>query len=131
MSDVAAAKQWLETIRSTGVRVFLDDFGTGYSSLSYLKRFPMDAVKIDKSFVRDLTSGHSDRALVDAIITMARSLGLKVVAEGIEDESQLAILRQMTCAFGQGYHFSRPVAAADFQKAAQRINADLSPAQAA
>jgi EAL domain-containing protein (putative c-di-GMP-specific phosphodiesterase class I) len=109
-----------------GLRIFLDDFGTGYSSLSYLKRFPMDTVKIDKSFIMDMNADNSDRALVGAIITMAGSLGLKVVAEGIEQASQLALLRELGCGHGQGYFFSRPVAAADFVATAARINAELS-----
>ena len=108
MSDVAVAQDWIGNLRSAGLRIYLDDFGTGYSSLSYLKRFPMDTVKIDKSFIRDLGMDNSDRTLVEAIVTMASSLGLKVVAEGVETESQLEILRQLRCGFGQGYLFSRP-----------------------
>lgn len=128
MSDVAVAQQWIAGLRAAGLRVYLDDFGTGYSSLSYLKRFPLDTVKIDKSFIRDMHADNSDYALVDAIITMAESLGLNVVAEGIEDEYQLRLLHQMGCGHGQGYHFSRPVALADFAATVLRIDAELAVA---
>ena len=123
MSDVAIAQQWIDELRTSGLRVYLDDFGTGYSSLSYLKRFPMDAIKVDKSFVMDISANNSGRALVDAIVTMAGSLGLNVVAEGVEDAEQFALLREMGCGFGQGYFFSRPVPAADFLATARHINA--------
>ncbi len=125
MDNVAVAQRWIESLRSAGLRIYLDDFGTGYSSLSYLKRFPMDTVKVDKSFIRDMNADNNDRTLVDAIITMARSLGLKVVAEGIEESSQLDLLREMGCGYGQGYLFSRPIPAADFVVTAARINAEL------
>jgi diguanylate cyclase (GGDEF)-like protein/PAS domain S-box-containing protein len=125
MSDIAAAQSWIEPLRAAGLRIYLDDFGTGYSSLSYLKRFPMDTVKIDKSFIIDMNADNSDRTLVHAIITMAGSLSLNVVAEGIEEASQLALLREMGCGYGQGYFFSRPVAAADFTATATRIDAEL------
>lgn len=125
MNNIGVAQHWIEDLRAAGLHVYLDDFGTGYSSLSYLKRFPMDTVKIDKSFVMEMNADNSDRTLVDAIITMAGSLGLKVVAEGIEEASQLALLREMGCGYGQGYFFSRPVAAADFAATAMRINAEL------
>lgn len=114
MRDVAVAQQWIGSLRATGVRIFLDDFGTGFSSLSYLKRFPLDTVKIDKSFIRDLHTERSDRALVEAIIAMADSLGLHVIAEGIEDVRQLELLRALGCRHGQGYHFSRPLSGEDF-----------------
>jgi diguanylate cyclase (GGDEF)-like protein/PAS domain S-box-containing protein len=125
MSNISVAQRWIEDLRAAGLRIYLDDFGTGYSSLSYLKRFPMDTVKVDKSFVMDMNADNSDRTLVDAIITMAGSLGLDVVAEGIEETSQLTLLREMGCGYGQGYLFSRPVAATDFAATALRIQADL------
>lgn len=123
MNNVGAAQNWIGSLRADGIRVYLDDFGTGYSSLSYLKRFALDTVKIDKSFVRDMSEDNSDRALVDAIVTMARSLGLHVVAEGIETQAQLDILRQMGCGFGQGYLFSRPVKGDELVNAIAQINA--------
>ncbi|MHB1360507.1 MAG: putative bifunctional diguanylate cyclase/phosphodiesterase [Rhodocyclaceae bacterium] len=114
MHNVNVAQNWIDSLRADGLRVYLDDFGTGYSSLSYLKRFALDTVKIDKSFIRDMRGDNSDRALVDAIVTMAKSLGLHVVAEGIENPAQLELLRQMGCGYGQGYLFSRPVPGSEF-----------------
>ena len=125
MANVTVAQSWIESIRALGIRIYLDDFGTGYSSLSYLKRFPMDTVKIDRSFIRDLYIDKSDRALIAAIITMAKSLGLNVVAEGVEDKQQLDILREMGCACVQGYHFSRPVKGIELAPSMLRINAEL------
>jgi diguanylate cyclase (GGDEF)-like protein/PAS domain S-box-containing protein len=125
MANVVLAQSWIESMRELGVRIYLDDFGTGYSSLSYLKRFPMDTVKIDRSFIRDICLDKSDRALVEAIITMASSLGLNVVAEGVEDEQQLAILNEMGCACVQGYYFSRPVKGPELAKTMMRINEEL------
>ncbi len=126
LTDVSQALSWLNALREQGFRIYLDDFGTGYSSLSYLKRFPVNTVKIDKSFVRDMSSDSSDLALVGAIIAMAGSLGLAVVAEGVENLAQLKLLRQMNCSSIQGYYFSRPVAPDEFAGAASRIQALLS-----
>ncbi|HEU0187807.1 MAG TPA: EAL domain-containing protein, partial [Gallionellaceae bacterium] len=109
LSDVGKALSWLNAVSEAGFRIYLDDFGTGYSSLSYLKRFPVNTVKIDKSFVRDMGSNSSDLALVGAIIAMAHSLNLDVVAEGVENLAQLQLLSQMHCGSIQGYYFSRPV----------------------
>lgn len=125
MSDISIAQSWIEQLRAAGIRIFLDDFGTGYSSLSYLKRFQMDTVKIDKSFITDMNANNNDRTLVKAIISMAASLGMKVVAEGVEEASQLALLREMGCGYVQGYYFSRPIPAHDFAATAMRINAQL------
>jgi diguanylate cyclase (GGDEF)-like protein/PAS domain S-box-containing protein len=125
MRNVVVAQTWISSLRAAGLRVYLDDFGTGYSSLSYLKRFQMDTVKIDKSFITDMNADNSDRTLVSAIITMAGSLGLKVVAEGVEELSQLALLREMGCGFGQGYLFSQAIPADEFGAMANRINAEL------
>ncbi|MDP1956738.1 MAG: EAL domain-containing protein, partial [Rhodocyclaceae bacterium] len=125
MNNVVAAQTWIEQLRADGIRIYLDDFGTGYSSLSYLKRFPLDTVKIDKSFIRDMSADNSDRTLVDAIVTMAGSLGLNVIAEGVENTAQFDILRQIGCGYGQGYLFSRPVKGEDFAQVAAHINAAL------
>lgn len=100
-------------LHELGVKLAIDDFGTGYSSLSYLKRFPVDYVKIDQTFVRGLTEGSQDAAITRAIIVMAHSLALKVVAEGVETQEQLAFLREQGCDEVQGYLISRPVAAAN------------------
>jgi EAL domain-containing protein (putative c-di-GMP-specific phosphodiesterase class I) len=98
-------------LRELGVKLAIDDFGTGYSSLSYLKRFPVDYVKIDQAFIRGLNEGTEDAAITRAIIAMAHSLELKVVAEGVENAEQLAFLKAHYCDEVQGYLISRPVEA--------------------
>ena len=105
----------LNAIREMGVQIYLDDFGTGYSSLSYLKRFPIDQVKIDRSFVRDCTVDSSDAAIVRAILAMAEGLDLRVIAEGVETSAQLEFLRQHGCAYYQGYFCSQPLPAELFE----------------
>ena len=99
----------LQTLRTRGVRIALDDFGTGYSSLSYLRKFPLDALKIDQSFIHEITTTPDQTAIVSAIISMARSLNLRVIAEGVETPEELAFLLDHQCDEGQGYFFSRPV----------------------
>jgi len=105
----------MKRLRQMGVRISIDDFGTGYSSLSYLKRFPIDTVKIDQNFVRDLSDTTNDGAIITAVISMARALNLRVVAEGVETEAQLAFLRRENCEVVQGFLHSRPVSAAEFE----------------
>jgi EAL domain-containing protein (putative c-di-GMP-specific phosphodiesterase class I) len=106
----------LKTLRAKGVQVSVDDFGTGYSSLSYLQKFPIDALKIDQSFVRQITMAPNETSIVTAVISMARSLKLRVVAEGVETQDELAFLQAHQCDEAQGYYFSRPVTAQQFAK---------------
>ncbi|MBF0156610.1 MAG: EAL domain-containing protein, partial [Magnetococcales bacterium] len=109
IDDMVKAIRTLEQFRDMGLTLSMDDFGTGYSSLSYLKRFPIHSLKVDQSFIRELTEHSQDAAIVTAIITLARSLGLKVVAEGVENAAQLAFLRERHCDLVQGYLISRPL----------------------
>ena len=114
MNDAASSIQMLEKLKALGACLSIDDFGTGYSSLSYLKRFPLDELKIDRSFVSGLPADETDVSIVRAIIALAHSLNLKVVAEGVETIEQLDALRVLNCATYQGYFFSRALPAGDF-----------------
>jgi diguanylate cyclase (GGDEF)-like protein/PAS domain S-box-containing protein len=114
MDNPAVAITVMNELHARGVRLSIDDFGTGYSSLSYLKRFRVSKLKIDQSFVRDLTDDAEDRAIVDAVIRMAGALGLETIAEGVETEGQLAFLRRQGCQAVQGFLFSRPLTAEAF-----------------
>jgi EAL domain-containing protein (putative c-di-GMP-specific phosphodiesterase class I) len=109
MTDAESAVETLRQIKARGIRLALDDFGTGYSSLSYLKRFPLDALKIDRAFIRDVTENPDDVSIVVAIINLARSLQLHVIAEGVETQEQLAFLRRHGCDEAQGYYIARPM----------------------
>jgi diguanylate cyclase (GGDEF)-like protein/PAS domain S-box-containing protein len=109
MKRAESTETILESLRASGVRLAIDDFGTGYSSLSYLRKFPIDALKIDQSFVRQITTAPDDTTIVTAMISMGRSLKLRVVAEGVETQEELAFLQAHECDEAQGYYFSRPV----------------------
>jgi diguanylate cyclase (GGDEF)-like protein len=111
MQHLDTTMELLNTLKNAGVRLSVDDFGTGYSSLNYLKRFPIDSLKIDKSFVNDITTDPSDRAIIAAITVMAQQLKLEVVAEGVESMAQLEFLRELRCHYVQGYYFSKPLPA--------------------
>jgi diguanylate cyclase (GGDEF)-like protein len=111
MKRVDATATILRILRQRGIRVAVDDFGTGYSSLSYLRKFPIDALKIDQSFVRQITTGGDDVAIVSAVINMARSLKLRVIAEGVETREELEFLQAHRCDEAQGYYFARPMPA--------------------
>jgi EAL domain-containing protein (putative c-di-GMP-specific phosphodiesterase class I) len=119
MNNAAGAVETLVKLRQAGIHFSIDDFGTGYSSLSYLKRFPISSLKIDQSFVRDLSSSSEDEAIVAAIIALGHSLGLNVIAEGVETTAQLDQLRNKGCNEMQGFLFSRPVPAADMTQLLQ------------
>lgn len=114
----------LEVLRSAGTRISIDDFGTRYSSLSYLKRFKLDAIKIDSSFVHEITTDPNDAAIVLAVISMAHKLGLRVVAEGVETAEQLHFLKANVCDEIQGYVFSRPVSATEMTALLQQQQAN-------
>ena len=116
MSDVTPAVELLHRMKALGVNLSIDDFGTGYSSLSYLSRFPIDVLKIDRSFVADITRDANDEAIVTSIIALAHNLKLAVIAEGVETGEQLDYLRRHGCDEMQGYYFSRPLPAAEFEQ---------------
>ncbi|MEW6613729.1 MAG: EAL domain-containing protein, partial [Pseudomonadota bacterium] len=120
MANPEHAAVVLHQLKEMGVGLAIDDFGTGYSSLSYLKRFPIDKLKIDRSFVRDITVDPSDAAIVNAVISLGHSLNLKVIAEGVETADQLAYLQQQACDGIQGYYFSRPLPAISFTQLLRR-----------
>lgn len=113
MKNTAQDMDALQALSRTGMRFAIDDFGTGYSSLTYLKRFPIDILKIDKAFVRDITDNADDAAIVGAIITMAHSLGIQTLAEGVETCEQVEFLRRQGCDLAQGYYFSQPLPAGE------------------
>lgn len=114
MDETCDAKAILDELRQMGLKVTIDDFGTGYSSMSYLRRLPMDCIKIDKSFIDDMVNDDNARAIAEVIITLAHTLGKSVVAEGVETEDQLNLLRGWQCDTIQGYYFSRPLAGEQF-----------------
>ena len=114
MEDSDSSQATLSRIKLLGIHISVDDFGTGYSSLAYLKRFPLDSLKIDRSFVHDLGVDPDDTAIVQAVIALAHSLRLSVVAEGVETIEQLRFLRAAHCEHAQGFHINRPMPAADF-----------------
>ena len=113
MADTASALAVLRALKGIGVQLAIDDFGTGYSSLSYLHRFPLDILKVDRSFVEALGTSGQGEDIVSAVIDLAHALGLKVVAEGVETTQQLQILRSLQCDLAQGFLFSRPLPAAE------------------
>ena len=112
MGDVDYFEKTLTALKELGVHLSIDDFGTGYSSLSYLKRFPVDSVKIDRSFVDGLGTDRHNTALVTAILALADALGLSVTAEGIETYEQLRLLKQLGCGRAQGFYLAKPMPAA-------------------
>jgi len=121
MSNADVIVSMLRELKDAGVRLSIDDFGTGYSSLSYLRHFPVYKLKIDRSFIRDVTADRDDAAITSTIISMAKSLNLKVIAEGVENEEQMSFLRQQKCDEVQGYYCSRPLCGDEFEKHMRRL----------
>ena len=116
MGDIEEAIGLMHQIRALGVHLAIDDFGTGFSSLNYLKRFPINTLKVDQSFVRDLATDTEDAAIVRSIISLGHSLGLAVVAEGVENQEQKDFLQQHKCDQAQGYFISRPLPLEEFEE---------------
>jgi EAL domain-containing protein (putative c-di-GMP-specific phosphodiesterase class I) len=114
MRDAESTVDTLHALKAMGVQLAVDDFGTGYSSFSYLRRFPLDALKIDRSFVQEVAANADDATIVSAIISIGKSLRQRVIAEGVETREQLHFLQTQGCGEGQGYYFSRPVVAERF-----------------
>jgi EAL domain-containing protein (putative c-di-GMP-specific phosphodiesterase class I) len=130
MRNISRAAKMLDAIRCRGIGVAIDDFGTGYSSMSLMKHFPIDIIKIDRSFVRDLERDPEDQAIAQAIISMGRALGMTVVAEGVETIEQRTFLRDHACDEIQGYLFSKPVPPpqlADLLRASVAVASSLQP----
>ena len=129
LEDPRAASATVHALAEIGVSVALDDFGTGYSSLSYLKRLPVDELKIDRTFIRDLATDRADAAIVRSVIDLGRRFGVKTVAEGVEDEATLRRLGDDGVTLAQGFHIARPLAAADLEAwFAARAGADAAVA---
>jgi EAL domain-containing protein (putative c-di-GMP-specific phosphodiesterase class I) len=115
VQDMESAVTMLERIRSLGVKVSIDDYGTGYSSLAYMKELPVDTLKIDRCFIDKLDRDSADRAIVNSTIVLARHLGMKVLAEGVETQAQLSTLQAFSCDEVQGYFFSHPLPEREFR----------------
>ena len=128
MENIKVANESLRRLSARGISIAIDDFGTGYSSLNYLKSLPIDSLKIDRSFIKDVCHDKNDEKIVKTLISMAHSLGLRVVAEGVEDEEQLALLNHYQCDDIQGYLFSRPVEVQELMDIINRTNTPESTA---
>ena len=113
MNNMFRVIQKLKQLTSMGIKIAIDDFGTGYSSLSYLQHFPIDTLKIDKSFVMNMASDSKDESIVKAAVDLAHTLDLKIVAEGVEDEKTLDLLAAMGCDYAQGYYMAKPMPSDD------------------
>jgi EAL domain-containing protein (putative c-di-GMP-specific phosphodiesterase class I) len=128
MNDSVTAARMLTKLKSLGVGLAIDDFGTGYSSLAYLERFPVDIIKIDRSFIASLDRGRTHRAIVRAVIELAHVLGMTVIAEGVETETQANALRELGCDLAQGFLYARPMPARhipDYLISAPRVDGDV------
>ena len=114
MHDADSALETLHALKNLGVQLAVDDFGTGYSSFSYLRRFPLDCLKVDRSFIKELAADSNNSAILSAMINLSKSLNHRVVAEGVETKEQLHFLQKQECSEGQGFYFSHPVVAEKF-----------------
>jgi EAL domain-containing protein (putative c-di-GMP-specific phosphodiesterase class I) len=130
MRDVELAVTTMKELQSLGVQLSIDDFGTGYSSLSALKNFPVARLKIDKSLIDGLPADENDRAVASAVISLGQKLNLKVIAEGVETDAQLAFLRENNCDEMQGYHFSRPIPAQEIEELLRAVHDEREGARA-
>jgi EAL domain-containing protein (putative c-di-GMP-specific phosphodiesterase class I) len=124
MENKEGAVRVLQALKRLGVSIAIDDFGTGYSSLAYLKNFPVDTLKIDRSFVQDISADPDDASITHAIIALAHSLRLNVVAEGVETKEQLSFLEKFNCRICQGFLFSRAISAEDFTHQLQQTESE-------
>ena len=120
LDDDEAVLIALHRLRELGIQIALDDFGTGYSSLSYLRRFPFDKIKIDRFFIKDVLDNESSRSIIEAVVNIANSANITTVAEGVETEQQLKVLRKLGCTEIQGYLFSTPLTAPEILPLLQR-----------
>nr|WP_319486533.1 EAL domain-containing protein [uncultured Cohaesibacter sp.] len=125
IAETAAIIEQLNAIRSHGIKIALDDFGTGYSSLSYIHQFPLDKIKIDRAFVKDLPYSTDSLAVINAVTALARGFDMQIIAEGMETEEQAEILRLAGCHIGQGYYFGRPVTCGEFASALKKLSMDV------
>ena len=125
MNDSDDALKSMIRLKDIGCRLYMDDFGTGYASLTYLKRFPIDVLKIDRSFVTDIGIDNGDEAIIESTMTLAKSLGKKCVAEGVETKQQLDFLRALGCNMFQGYLFSKPIPGDDVMALLEKDWRDL------
>jgi EAL domain-containing protein (putative c-di-GMP-specific phosphodiesterase class I) len=123
MTNIEQAVEILNRISEMGIKISIDDFGTGYSSLAYLKRLPVDELKIDRLFVKQMITDRVDATIVHSTVKMARDLGLKVVAEGVEDQETSNLLADYSCDCGQGYFWSRPVPSQDLERWLEKTKA--------
>ena len=114
MQDIESTIDTFKSLKKMGVKIAIDDFGTGYSSLAYLKLFPIDHIKLDRSFVFNIENDTNDAAIAESVVVLAHSMNLKVVAEGVESVEQIEILRKQGCDYVQGYFFSKPLSAKEF-----------------
>mgnify|MGYP002641031937 FL=1 len=122
MKNSTISQTKLEKLHDLGFMVAIDDFGTGYSSLSYLKNFKVDKLKIDQSFIRDFVDDKSDKAIVEAIIKLSETFGMKAQAEGVETKEHLSLLKTMGCDLAQGYYYNKPMPLNEFLNFTQKVN---------